>query len=95
MSRRIISLVLAAVFLAFSFPVEAQQGRKIPRIGFLGNSNATLEANLVGPFREGLGEVQAAAQLLRIKVLSLGVRAPEELDTAFTTILLYALVYAI
>jgi len=28
----------------------------VPRIGFLGNSTAALEANLVGPFREGLRE---------------------------------------
>ena len=29
----------------------------MPRIGFLGNSTAALEANLVGPFREGLREL--------------------------------------
>ena len=29
---------------------------KTPRIGFLGNSTAALEANLIGPFREGLRE---------------------------------------
>jgi putative tryptophan/tyrosine transport system substrate-binding protein len=34
----------------------AQQPNKIPRIGFLGNSTAALEANLVGPFRKGLRE---------------------------------------
>ncbi|MBI3062643.1 MAG: ABC transporter substrate-binding protein [Deltaproteobacteria bacterium] len=33
---------------------EAQQAKKVPRIGFLGNSTAALEANLIGPFREGL-----------------------------------------
>ena len=33
---------------------EAQRAGKIPRVGFLGNSTAALEANLVGPFREGL-----------------------------------------
>ena len=32
-------------------------------------------------------EVQAAAQVLRMKVLSLGVRAPEEFDNAFAAIL--------
>jgi putative tryptophan/tyrosine transport system substrate-binding protein len=31
-----------------------QQAEKVPRIGFLGNSTETLEANLIGPFREGL-----------------------------------------
>ena len=29
----------------------------MPRIGFLGNSTAALEANLVGPFREGLRDL--------------------------------------
>jgi putative ABC transport system substrate-binding protein len=35
-------------------PVIAQSAGKVYRIGFLGNSTAALEANLVGPFREGL-----------------------------------------
>jgi putative ABC transport system substrate-binding protein len=37
--------------------VEAQQPNKVPRIGFLGNSTEALEANLVGPFRQGLREL--------------------------------------
>ena len=36
---------------------EAQQPAKLSRIGFLGNSTAALEANLVEPFREGLREL--------------------------------------
>jgi putative ABC transport system substrate-binding protein len=36
---------------------EAQQSKKIPRIGFLGNSTPALEENLVGPFREGLRDL--------------------------------------
>lgn len=35
----------------------AQQPVKVYRIGFLGNSTAALEANLVGPFREGLRDL--------------------------------------
>ena len=35
----------------------SQDPRKMPRIGFLGNSTAILEANLVGPFREGLRDL--------------------------------------
>ena len=35
----------------------AQPARKAHRIGFLGNSTAAFEANLVGPFREGLREL--------------------------------------
>ena len=36
--------------------VQAQQARKIHRVGFLGNSTAALEANLIEPFREGMRE---------------------------------------
>jgi putative tryptophan/tyrosine transport system substrate-binding protein len=36
---------------------EAQQTGKLYRIGFLGNSTPALEANLVGPFREGLRDL--------------------------------------
>jgi putative ABC transport system substrate-binding protein len=35
----------------------AQQTGKIYRIGFLGNSTAALEVNLVGPFRDGLRDL--------------------------------------
>jgi putative ABC transport system substrate-binding protein len=36
---------------------RAQQQRRIPRVGFLGNSTAALEENLVQPFRDGLREL--------------------------------------
>ncbi len=36
---------------------EAQPAGRVYRIGFLGNSTAALEANLVGPFREGLRDL--------------------------------------
>jgi putative tryptophan/tyrosine transport system substrate-binding protein len=39
-----------------SRPLMAQP-RQVPRIGFLGNSTEALEANLIGPFREGLREL--------------------------------------
>jgi putative tryptophan/tyrosine transport system substrate-binding protein len=35
----------------------AHQPAKIPQIGFLGNSTAALEADLVGPFRDGLRDL--------------------------------------
>ena len=53
MSLRKIS-VLALGLLAGPLAAAAQQADRLPRIGFLGNSTPTLEANLVGPFREGL-----------------------------------------
>lgn len=55
--RRRQFLIVAGALLAVPFTAEAQQAAKLPRIGFLGNSTAALEANLVGPFREGLREL--------------------------------------
>jgi len=52
--RRFLAIISTAVLAA---PRAADsQGQNIPRIGFLGNSTAALEANLVAPFREGLRE---------------------------------------
>jgi putative ABC transport system substrate-binding protein len=53
--REFIALVSGAA--AWPLTVHAQQAGKLPRIGFLGNSTATLEANLIGPFRDGLREL--------------------------------------
>ena len=52
-SRRAFVAAVASGLLVPS--IVAAQG-KVARIGFLGNSTAALEANLVGPFREGLRE---------------------------------------
>ena len=54
--------ILLLAFLGFLnsavfHPAAAQQLGKIPRIGFLGNSTAALEDNLVGPFRQGLHDL--------------------------------------
>jgi putative tryptophan/tyrosine transport system substrate-binding protein len=56
-NRKLIGVALCALLLALSFPVQAQQPAKVPRIGFLGNSTPALEANLIGPFREGLRDL--------------------------------------
>ena len=53
----ILILALAFGLLAAPLVAEAQQPAKVPRIGFLGNSTAALEANLVGPFRDGLRDL--------------------------------------
>ncbi|OFZ84974.1 MAG: hypothetical protein A2W21_12910, partial [Betaproteobacteria bacterium RBG_16_66_20] len=50
-------LVAAGVLVAAPLAARAQQAARVPRIGFLGNSTAALEANLVGPFREGLRDL--------------------------------------
>jgi ABC-type uncharacterized transport system substrate-binding protein len=58
-SRRlsVVSLTLSAILFALGLSAEAQQQKKIPRIGFLGNSTAALEENLVEPFRQGLHDL--------------------------------------
>jgi putative ABC transport system substrate-binding protein len=56
MNRRDTVLALLALGAA-PLTAEAQQAGKVHRIGFLGNSTAALEANLVGPFREGLRDL--------------------------------------
>jgi ABC-type uncharacterized transport system substrate-binding protein len=51
-------LVVLVLTLTFGGAVaQAQQTGKVPRIGFLGNSTAALEANLIAPFREGLHDL--------------------------------------
>jgi ABC-type uncharacterized transport system substrate-binding protein len=50
--REFITLLGSAA--AWPLAARAQQASMITRIGFLGNSTAELEANLIGPFRDGL-----------------------------------------
>jgi putative tryptophan/tyrosine transport system substrate-binding protein len=56
MKRKITVLTLCAMLLALSFPVEAQQARKIPRIGFLSAGSADSMSGRVEAFRRGLRE---------------------------------------
>ena len=51
------AIPLALGLLAAPLAADAQQAGRLPRIGFLGNSTPTLEANLVGPFRDGLRDL--------------------------------------
>ena len=46
-----------AISLALVPTSHAQQKEKIPRVGFMGNSTAALEANLIKPFRDGFREL--------------------------------------
>ena len=55
--RRLAICALTLSLIAASPAAEAQEAGKVYRIGFLGNSTAALEANLVGPFREGLRDL--------------------------------------
>jgi putative ABC transport system substrate-binding protein len=59
-SVRLRGVVLASLcgvlLLSAASPAHGQGAVKVQRIGFLGNSTAALEANLIGPFRDGLRE---------------------------------------
>ena len=52
-----VGLIITLGILLGSLAAQAQQTGNVYRIGFLGNSTAALEANLVGPFREGLRDL--------------------------------------
>ena len=52
-----VTLAAALGILLWPLVTGAQQAGHLHRIGFLGNSTAALEANLVGPFRDGLREL--------------------------------------
>jgi putative ABC transport system substrate-binding protein len=57
LTRRRLLSALATVAFAATLASIAQAQQKIDRVGFLGNSTAALEANLIGPFREGLRDL--------------------------------------
>jgi putative ABC transport system substrate-binding protein len=57
MKRRNFLTLSGIVVLAARSAAAARGVGQPARIGFLGNSTATLEANLVGPFREGLRDL--------------------------------------
>jgi putative ABC transport system substrate-binding protein len=56
-SRRAFVASVTGGLLSAPLAAGAQPARKVHRIGFLGNSTAALEANLVQPFRDGLREL--------------------------------------
>jgi putative ABC transport system substrate-binding protein len=57
MKKRIIGFALSALLLALSFPAEAQQAKKVPRIGLLRNDTPSLSAPRIEAFRHGLSEL--------------------------------------
>ncbi len=57
MCKKIIGFALTAVLLALSFPAQAQQPKKVPRIGFLsGSPPSSIKANTEA-FRQGLRDL--------------------------------------
>ena len=57
MNKKVLSLALCAMLLASSFPVDAQQGGKIPRIGYLNATSPSTSPARVEAFRQGLREL--------------------------------------
>jgi len=57
MSKKVIRLALCALLLALSFPVEAQQTKKVPRIGYLSNTDPARESTRSEAIRLALREL--------------------------------------
>ncbi len=57
MNKKIISFVLGALLLALSVPIEAQQPKKVPRIGFLSSLSPAVVSDRMEAFRQGLREL--------------------------------------
>src|SRR5215831_17864427 len=54
--KKVIDLFLVVTLLALSFPVEAQQPKKVPRIGLLSSGSPSSTKETVEAFRQGLRE---------------------------------------
>jgi putative ABC transport system substrate-binding protein len=57
MRKKIIAIALSAVLLALSFPAQAQQPKKVPRIGFLSGSPPSSITARTEAFRQGLRDL--------------------------------------
>ena len=57
MSKRIIRVVLCALLFALGFPAQAQQPKKIPRIGYLSAATPSAMLDRTQAFRQGLREL--------------------------------------
>jgi putative ABC transport system substrate-binding protein len=57
MNKRIICLALVAMSLTVSFAAEAQQPKKVPRIGWLTGASLSANAERIEAFRQGLREL--------------------------------------
>jgi putative tryptophan/tyrosine transport system substrate-binding protein len=53
----VLSILVAVVLLALGVTVDAQQPKKVPRIGFLGGTTAPSVAARLDAFRQGLSEL--------------------------------------
>jgi putative tryptophan/tyrosine transport system substrate-binding protein len=57
MSKKVLSLALGAMLLDLGFPADAQQPKKVPRLGYLGVTPPSVNAARTEAFREGLREL--------------------------------------
>ncbi len=57
MKNKLYCLALGAMLLALSFPAQAQQPKKVPRIGVLGSTTRSSGAARIEAFRQGLREL--------------------------------------
>ena len=57
MRKTVISFALTAVLFALCAPAEAQQPKKVPRIGFLSAASPSAISARTEAFRQGLREV--------------------------------------
>ena len=56
-NKKVVCLALGAFLLALSFPAEAQQPKKVPRIGYLAASSLSTNAARIEALRQGLREL--------------------------------------
>jgi putative ABC transport system substrate-binding protein len=57
MKKQILALALFALLFALSFPADAQQAKKVVRIGILLPGTEAATVHLIGAFRQGLREL--------------------------------------
>ena len=57
MKKKIFCLALCAMLSALSFPVGAQQPKKVPRIGYLAAVSSSADSRRLEAFRQGLREL--------------------------------------
>jgi len=55
--KKLIGVALCALVLALGFSVEAQQPKKVPRIGYLSPFDAATESARCEPYRRALREL--------------------------------------
>jgi putative ABC transport system substrate-binding protein len=55
--KKIFAVTLSSLLFALSFPVDAQQPKKVPRIGFLTTVSLSAQADRIEAFHQGLREL--------------------------------------